>query len=84
MSGAGDGITSLVFPYIIMPCRTTRRFLRIRSMTEFFSSLMERNMVSSGTSSKTVYKVKNWRDYNESLVRRGDITFWLDEDVIDS
>jgi Transposase DDE domain len=30
------------------------------------------------------YKVTNWREYNESLVRRGDITFWFDEDVIDS
>lgn len=25
------------------------------------------------------YKVKNWLEYNESLVRRGDITFWFDE-----
>lgn len=30
------------------------------------------------------YKVTNWREYNESLVRRGDITFWFDEDVIDA
>jgi len=28
------------------------------------------------------YEVKNWRDYNESLVQRGDITLWLDDDVI--
>ena len=41
-------------------------------------------MVSSSASGRSVYKVKNWRDYNESLVRRGDITFWFDEDVIDS
>jgi hypothetical protein len=53
-------------------------------MSDNFSSLMERNMVSSSASRKTIYKVKNWRDYNESLVRRGDITFWFDEDVIDS
>jgi hypothetical protein len=33
---------------------------------------------------KTSYKVTNWRKYNESLVRRGDITFWFDEDVIDA
>jgi hypothetical protein len=33
---------------------------------------------------KTSYKVVNWRKYNESLVRRGDITFWFDDDVIDS
>jgi hypothetical protein len=30
------------------------------------------------------YKVANWSQYNESLVRRGDITFWFDEDVIDA
>lgn len=28
------------------------------------------------------YKVSNLREYNESLVRRGDITFWFSEDVI--
>lgn len=33
---------------------------------------------------KACYKVTNWRDYNESLVQRGDITFWFDEDVIDA
>ena len=33
---------------------------------------------------KTCYKITNWRDYNEALVQRGDITFWFDEDVIDA
>jgi hypothetical protein len=33
---------------------------------------------------KSNYKITNWKDYNESLVRRGDITFWFDEDVIDA
>lgn len=33
---------------------------------------------------KACYKITNWRDYNESLVQRGDITFWFDEDVIDA
>lgn len=32
---------------------------------------------------KKSYTVTNWRDYNASLVRRGDITFWFSEDVID-
>jgi hypothetical protein len=32
---------------------------------------------------KACYKVTNWSDYNESLVQRGDVTFWFDEDVID-
>lgn len=33
---------------------------------------------------KSSYKIRNWKDYNESLVRRGDITFWFDDDVIDA
>jgi hypothetical protein len=31
---------------------------------------------------KAVYRVRNWNKYNESLVRRGDITLWLAEEVI--
>ena len=33
---------------------------------------------------KSRYKITNWKEYNESLVRRGDITFWFDEDTIDA
>jgi len=29
------------------------------------------------------YQIANWRAYNASLVSRGDITVWFDEDVID-
>jgi hypothetical protein len=31
---------------------------------------------------KACYRVTNWREYNESLVRRGDITLWLSEDAL--
>ena len=31
---------------------------------------------------KTTYRITNWSHYNESLVRRGDITFWFDEAVL--
>jgi Transposase DDE domain len=31
---------------------------------------------------KAVYRVTNWKKYNESLVRRGDITLWFAADVI--
>jgi len=31
---------------------------------------------------KGSYRVTNWKAYNESLVRRGDITVWFAEDVI--
>jgi hypothetical protein len=34
--------------------------------------------------SKARYQVKNWREYNESLVRRGDVTLWFDASVIDA
>ncbi|MCI0332899.1 MAG: IS5 family transposase [Planctomycetes bacterium] len=39
---------------------------------------------TASVAKKLTYKVMNWRDYNESLVRRGDITFWFDEDVLDA
>lgn len=32
---------------------------------------------------KKTYAVTNWRADNESLLRRGDLTFWFSEDVID-
>lgn len=35
-------------------------------------------------SKKLVYKVRNWREYNESLVRRGDVTFWFSDAVVDA
>lgn len=31
---------------------------------------------------KASYKITNWRKYNESLVKRGSITFWFDEDTL--
>jgi len=41
-------------------------------------------MAATAGEAKTAYKITNWAKYNESLVRRGDITFWFDEDVIDA
>lgn len=31
---------------------------------------------------KTQYRVKNWSYYNDSLVKRGDVTIWFDEESI--
>jgi len=31
---------------------------------------------------KASYKITNWRKYNESLVQRGSITFWFDEETL--
>lgn len=36
------------------------------------------------TKHKLAYKVTNWRQYNESLVRRGDVTVWFSEDALES
>ena len=37
-----------------------------------------------GKKHQTSYKITNWKEYNESLVRRGDITLWFDEEAIHS
>lgn len=39
-------------------------------------------MAGKNIGKKSTYKVKNWSQYNESLVRRGDITFWFSDDVV--
>lgn len=31
-------------------------------------------------STKQTYRVRNWKDYNRSLINRGNITFWFSED----
>lgn len=33
------------------------------------------------TQSKKKYEVINWKEYNESLCRRGDLTIWVEEDL---
>ena len=30
------------------------------------------------------YKIHNWRSYERSLIKRGDLTLWLSEDVIEA
>ena len=32
----------------------------------------------------TAYRVKNWREYEQSLRDRGDITLWISQDAIDA
>lgn len=34
--------------------------------------------------SKKTYRVRNWKQYNRSLVQRGSITLWVSEDVLQS
>ena len=33
---------------------------------------------------KTKYRVKNWPTYEAALRKRGDITFWFDDDAVDA
>jgi hypothetical protein len=35
-------------------------------------------------STKTPYRVRNWGEYNQSLVKRGSLTLWISEEVIDA
>ena len=32
--------------------------------------------------SEAKYRIRNWKDYNRSLVKRGNITVWFSEDAI--
>jgi hypothetical protein len=34
-------------------------------------------------SSKNTYRVKNWTEYNKSLIQRGSLTLWISEDIKD-
>ncbi len=33
---------------------------------------------------KAKYRIRNWADYNQALVDRGSLTFWFDEEAMDS
>lgn len=39
-------------------------------------------MPKKSSKEKVKYRVKNWCDYNKSLINRGSITFWFSEDTI--
>jgi len=30
------------------------------------------------------YRLRNWSDYNRSLINRGSLTFWISQDLIDN
>ena len=33
---------------------------------------------------KSKRKIINWKQYNQALINRGSVTFWLDESAIDA
>lgn len=37
---------------------------------------------AAGCAAKARYRVRNWAEYNQALVRRGSITLWISDDVI--
>ena len=34
------------------------------------------------TKSKVIYRVKNWHEYDSSLVRRGSLTVWIEDKAL--
>ncbi|QDV39730.1 IS5 family transposase [Tautonia plasticadhaerens] len=33
---------------------------------------------------KAVYRIRNWREYNQALVNRGSLTVWVDQEALDA
>lgn len=33
---------------------------------------------------KNQYRIRNWKDYNKSLIKRGSITFWFNEETVEN
>ncbi|ATF10414.1 Mobile element protein [Candidatus Enterovibrio altilux] len=31
---------------------------------------------------KLCYKTTNWKQYNQALINRGSLTFWIEEEII--
>ena len=38
----------------------------------------------SQTPKKAVYRIRNWREYNRALVKRGSLTVWVDQQAIET
>ena len=43
---------------------------------------MTKTQKTSSLQQKATYRVRNWSQYNKSLMQRGSITLWIDEEVI--
>ncbi len=37
---------------------------------------------ASKKTSKATYRIRNWKQYNDALVRRGSLTLWVDQDTL--
>lgn len=49
-----------------------------------YTNGMTNKQKTSSNKKKVTYRVRNWSDYNKSLVQRGSITLWINEDVIEN
>jgi IS5 family transposase len=41
-------------------------------------------MPARPTPKKVAYRVRNWKQYNDALVRRGSLTLWVGQDILDA
>jgi Transposase DDE domain len=41
-------------------------------------------MTARQTTKNAVYRIRNWREYNQALVRRGSLTVWVDQQSLDA
>ena len=41
-------------------------------------------MPARRTTKKAVYRIRNWREYNQALVRRGSLAVWVDQGSLDA
>lgn len=46
-------------------------------------SKIHKNQKPRTNNKKTTYRLRNWSQYNQALVRRGSLTVWFSEDVLD-
>lgn len=45
---------------------------------------MKKKIQKARNKKKATYRVRNWSEYNKSLVERGSITLWISEDVLEN
>ena len=48
------------------------------------TNIASKSSVKEEKTKKDTYRVTNWSSYNKSLVKRGSITFWIDDEVAES
>src|SRR5512135_3308515 len=39
-------------------------------------------MSARSATTKPVYRIRNWSQYNDALIRRGSLTLWVDQDTL--